>query len=90
MSDNQKDSDYKRDLLINDLKKSLNESIKETSTIIENLKANIDLSVEDEEIRKTTQETIDNIIKSLENTFKITETKIHQSLESLNLISDEE
>jgi|MDTC01.3.fsa_nt_gb hypothetical protein len=90
MSDNKKDSSYQRDILINDLKKSLNERMKETSTIIENLKTNIDLSIEDEEIRNTVKETIDNSIRSLENISKITETKIQQSLKSPNLISEEE
>ena len=90
MSDNKKDSSYQRDILINDLKKSLNERMKETSTIIENLKTNIDLSIEDEEIRNTVKESIDNSIRSLENISKITETKIQQSLKSPNLISEEE
>ena len=61
MSDNKKDSSYQRDILINDLKKSLNERMKETSTIIENLKTNIDLSIEDEEIRNTVKELIKEI-----------------------------
>ena len=56
MSDNRHDSSDERDSLINDLRISLNKSIKETTTIIENLKANIDSSIEDEENRKTIKE----------------------------------
>ena len=90
MSDNRHDSSDERDSLINDLRISLNKSIKETSTIIENLKANIDSSIEDEENRKTIKENVNNIFKNFENTLSSTKTKIYENLYYPNITSEEE
>ena len=69
MSDNRHDSSDEKDSLINDLRVSLNKSIKETSTIIENLKANVDSSIEDEENRKIIKENVNNIFKNFEKLY---------------------
>ena len=90
MKDNKIDSNHERDSLINDLRISLNKSIKETSTIIENLKANIDSSIEDEENRKTIKENVNNIFKNFENTVSSTKTKIYENLDYPNITSEEE
>mgnify|MGYP001198843589 FL=1 len=90
MSDNRHDSSDERDSLINDLRISLNKSIKETTTIIENLKANIDSSIEDEENRKTIKENVNNIFKNFENTLSSTKTKIYENLDYPNITSEEE
>ena len=90
MSDNRHDSSDERDSLINDLRISLNKSIKETSSIIENLKANIDSSIEDEENRKTIKENVNNIFKNFENTVSSTKTKIYENLDYPNITSEEE
>ena len=90
MSDNRHDSSDERDSLINDLRISLNKSIKETSTIIENLKANIDSSIEDEENRKTIKENVNNIFKNFENIVSSTKTEIYENLNYTNIISEEE
>ena len=90
MSDNRHDSSDERDSLINDLRISLNKSIKETTTIIENLKANIDSSIEDEENRKTIKENVNNIFKNFENTLSSTKTKIYENLDYPNINSEEE
>ena len=90
MSDNRHDSSDERDSLINDLRISLNKSIKETTTIIENLKANIDSSIEDEENRKTIKENVNNIFKNFENTLSSTKTKIYENLYYPNITSEEE
>ena len=90
MSDNRHDSSDERDSLINDLRISLNKSIKETTTIIENLKANIDSSIEDEENRKTIKENVHNIFKNFENTVSSTKTKIYENLDYPNITSEEE
>jgi len=90
MSDNRHDSSDERDSLINDLRISLNKSIKETTTIIENLKANIDSSIEDEENRKTIKENVNNIFKNFENTVSSTKTKIYENLDYPNITSEEE
>ena len=90
MSDNRHDSSDERDSLINDLRISLNKSIKETTTIIENLKANIDSSIEDEENRKTIKENVNNIFKNFENTVSSTKTKIYENLDYTNITSEEE
>ena len=68
----------------------LNKSIKETTTIIENLKANIDSSIEDEENRKTIKENVNNIFKNFENTLSSTKTKIYENLDYPNITSEEE
>ena len=90
MSDNRHDSSDERDSLINDLRISLNKSIKETSSIIENLKANIDSSIEDDENRKTIKENVNNIFKNFENTVSSTKTKIYENLDYPNITSEEE
>jgi hypothetical protein len=90
MSDNRHDSSDEKDSLINDLRVSLNKSIKETSTIIENLKANIDSSIEDEENRKIIKENVNNIFKNFENTVSSTKTKIYENLDYPNITSEEE
>lgn len=90
MSDNRHDSSDERNSLINDLRILLNKSIKETSTIIENLKANIDSSIEDEENRKTIKENVHNIFKNFESTVSSTKTKIYENLDYPNIISEEE
>ena len=90
MSDNRHDSSDERDSLINDLRVSLNKSIKETSTIIENLKANVDSSIEDEENRKIIKENVNNIFKNFENTVSSTKTKIYENLDYPNITSEEE
>ena len=90
MSDNRHDSSDERDSLINDLRISLNKTIKETTTIIENLKANIDSSIEDEENRKTIKENVNNIFKNFENTLSSTKTKIYENLDYPNITSEEE
>ena len=90
MSDNRHDSSDERDSLINDLRISLNKSIKETSTIIENLKANVDSSIEDEENRKIIKENVNNIFKNFENTVSSTKTKIYENLDYSNITSEEE
>ena len=90
MSDNRHDSSDERDSLINDLRISLNKSIKETTTIIENLKANVDSSIEDEENRKTIKENVNNIFKNFENTVSSTKTKIYENLDYPNITSEEE
>ena len=90
MSDNRHDSSDEKDSLINDLRVSLNKSIKETSTIIENLKANVDSSIEDEENRKTIKENVNNIFKNFENTVSSTKTKIYENLDYPNITSEEE
>ena len=90
MSDNRHDSSDERDSLINDLRISLNKSIKETTTIIENLKANIDSSIEDEENRNTTKENVNNIFKNFENIVSSTKTEIYENLNYTNIISEEE
>ena len=90
MSDNRHDSSDERDSLINDLRISLNKTIKETSSIIENLKANIDSSIEDEENRKTIKENVNNIFKNFENTVSSTKTKIYENLDYPNITSEEE
>jgi len=90
MSDNRHDSSDERDSLINDLRISLNKTIKETTTIIENLKANIDSSIEDEENRKTIKENVNNIFKNFENTVSSTKTKIYENLDYPNITSEEE
>ena len=90
MSDNRHDSSDERDSLINDLRVSLNKSIKETSTIIENLKANVDSSIEDEENRKIIKENVNNIFKNFENTVNSTKTKIYENLDYPNITSEEE
>ena len=90
MSDNRHDSSDERDSLINDLRISLNKSIKETTTIIENLKANIDSSIVDEENRKTIKENVNNIFKNFENTVISTKTKIYENLDYPNITSEEE
>ena len=90
MSDNRHDSSDERDSLINDLRISLSKSIKETTTIIENLKANIDSSIEDEENRKTIKENVNNIFKNFENTLSSTKTKIYENLDYPNITSEEE
>lgn len=90
MSDNRHDSSDERDSLINDLRISLNKSIKETTTIIENLKANIDSSIVDEENRKTIKENVNNIFKNFENTVSSTKTKIYENLDYPNITSEEE
>ena len=90
MSYNRHDSSDERDSLINDLRISLNKSIKETTTIIENLKANIDSSIEDEENRKTIKENVNNIFKNFENTLSSTKTKIYENLDYPNITSEEE
>ena len=90
MSDNRHDSSDERDSLINDLRISLNKSIKETSTIIENLKANVDSSIEDEENRNTTKENVNNIFKNFENIVSSTKTEIYENLNYTNIISEEE
>ena len=90
MSDNRHDSSDERDSLINDLRISLNKSIKETTNIIENLKANIDSSIEDEENRKTIKENVNNIFKNFENTLSSTKTKIYENLDYPNITSEEE
>ena len=90
MSDNRHDSSDERDSLINDLRISLNKSIKETTTIIENLKANVDSSIEDEENRKTIKENVNNIFKNFENTLSSTKTKIYENLDYPNITSEEE
>ena len=90
MSDNRHDSSDERDSLINDLRISLNKSIKETTTIIENLKANIDSSIEDEKNRKTIKENVNNIFKNFENTVSSTKTKIYENLDYPNITSEEE
>lgn len=90
MSDNRHDSSDEKDSLINDLRVSLNKSIKETSTIIENLKANVDSSIEDEENRKIIKENVNNIFKNFENTVNGTKTKIYENLDYPNITSEEE
>ena len=90
MSDNRHDSSDEKDSLINDLRVSLNKSIKETSTIIENLKANVDSSIEDEENRKIIKENFNNIFKNFENTVSSTKTKIYENLDYPNITSEEE
>lgn len=90
MSDNRHDSSDEKDSLINDLGVSLNKSIKETSTIIENLKAYIDSSIEDEENRKSIKENVNNIFKNFENTVSSTKTKIYENLDYPNITSEEE
>lgn len=90
MSDNRHDSSDEKDSLINDLRVSLNKSIKETSTIIENLKANVDSSIEDEENRKIIKENVNNIFKNFENTVNSTKTKIYENLDYPNITSEEE
>ena len=90
MSDNRHDSSDEKDSLINDLRVSLNKSIKETSTIIENLKANVDSSIEDEENRKIIKENVINIFKNFENTVNSTKTKIYENLDYPNITSEEE
>ena len=90
MSDNRHDSSDERDSLINDLRISLNKTIKETSSIIENLKANIDSSIVDEENRKTIKENVNNIFKNFENTVSSTKTKIYENLDYPNITSEEE
>ena len=90
MSDNRHDSSDERDSLINDLRISLNKTIKETSSIIENLKANIDSSIVDEENRKTIKENVNNIFKNFENTVISTKTKIYENLDYPNITSEEE
>jgi hypothetical protein len=90
MSDNRHDSSDEKDSLINDLRVSLNKSIKETSTIIENLKANVDSSIEDEENRKIIKENVNNIFKNFENTVSSTKTKIYENLDYSNITSEEE
>ena len=90
MSDNRHDSSDERDSLINDLRILLNKSIKETSTIIENLKANIDSSIKDEENRKIIKENVNNIFKNFENTVSSTKTKIYENLDYPNITSEEE
>lgn len=90
MSDNRHDSSDEKDSLINDLRVSLNKSIKETSTIIENLKANVDSSIEDEENRKSIKENVNNIFKNFENTVSSTKTKIYENLDYPNITSEEE
>ena len=90
MSDNRHDSSDERDSLINDLRISLNKTIKETTTIIENLKANIDSSIVDEENRKTIKENVNNIFKNFENTVSSTKTKIYENLDYPNITSEEE
>ena len=90
MSDNRHDSSDERDSLINDLRISLNKTIKETTTIIENLKANIDSSIEDEENRKIIKENVNNIFKNFENTVSSTKTKIYENLDYPNITSEEE
>ena len=90
MSDNRHDSSDEKDSLINDLRVSLNKSIKETSTIIENLKANVDSSIEDEENRKIIKENVNNMFKNFENTVNSTKTKIYENLDYPNITSEEE
>ena len=90
MSDNRHDSSDERDSLINDLRISLNKTIKETTTIIENLKANIDSSIEDEKNRKTIKENVNNTFKNFENTVSSTKTKIYENLDYPNITSEEE
>ena len=90
MSDNRHDSSDEKDSLINDLRVSLNKSIKETSTIIENLKANVDSSIEDEENRKIIKENVNNIFKNFENIVSSTKTEIYENLNYTNIISEEE
>ena len=90
LSDNRHDSSDEKDSLINDLRVSLNKSIKETSTIIENLKANVDSSIEDEENRKIIKENVNNIFKNFENTVSSTKTKIYENLDYPNITSEEE
>jgi hypothetical protein len=90
MSDNRHDSSDEKDSLINDLRVSLNKSIKETFTIIENLKANVDSSIEDEENRKIIKENVNNIFKNFENTVSSTKTKIYENLDYPNITSEEE
>tara|TARA_B110000008_G_scaffold279439_1_gene326493 strand:- start:1621 stop:1893 length:273 start_codon:yes stop_codon:yes gene_type:complete len=90
MSDNRHDSSDEKDSLINDLRVSLNKSIKETSTIIENLKANVDSSIEDEENRKIIKENVNNIFKNFENTVSSTKTKIYENLDYPSITSEEE
>ncbi|MBQ22321.1 MAG: hypothetical protein CMD32_02785 [Flavobacteriales bacterium] len=75
---------------VKDLKVALEQSIQETSEIIESLIHTIELKIEDEDIRKSTKLKIGSIFSDFEKTIKIAGIKINQNYDSKNLTSEEE
>mgnify|MGYP005702621503 FL=1 len=75
---------------VKDLKVALEQSIQETSEIIESLIHTIELKIEDEDIRKSTKLKIGSIFSDFEKTIKIAGIKISQNYDSKNLTSEEE
>jgi hypothetical protein len=69
---------------------ALEQSIQETSEIIESLIHTIELKIEDEDIRKSTKLKIGSIFSDFEKTIKIAGIKINQNYDSKNLTSEEE
>ena len=75
---------------VKDLKVALEQSIQETSEIIESLIYTIELKIKDEDIRKSTKLRIGSIFSDFEKTIKIAGIKINQNYDSKNLTSEEE
>ena len=75
---------------VKDLKVALEQSIQETSEIIESLIHTIELKIEDEDIRKSTKLKIGSIFSDFEKTIKIAGIKINQNYDSKILTSEEE
>jgi len=75
---------------VKDLKVALEQSILETSEIIESLIYTIELKIKDEDIRKSTKLRIGSIFSDFEKTIKIAGIKINQNYDSKNLTSEEE
>ncbi len=88
--DNKKNLIKNEESSVKDLKAALEQSIQETSEIIESLIHTIELKIEDKDIRKSTKLKIGSIFSDFEKTIKIAGIKRNQNYDSKNLTSEEE
>jgi hypothetical protein len=88
--DNKKNSSKNEESSVKNLKLALEQSIQETSEIIESLIYTIELKIKDEDIRKSTKLKIGSIFSDFEKSIKIAGIKLDQNYDSKNLTSEEE
>ena len=64
------------DSLVDDLKESLHNTISNTSAILKNILANLESTINDEEIKRESKEVLDSISLELKSTIKATQEKL--------------
>jgi len=73
------------DGLVDDLKESLHNTISNTSAILKNILANLESTINDEEIKRESKEVLDSISLELRSTIKATQEKLGSLIKNQKL-----